>query len=371
MPVNSDHQPFQGLYRRKRVLVTGHTGFKGSWLSAWLLDLGAEVAGFSIDVPTTPSNFTALDLTRKMKDYRGDVRCYDGLAAAVEEFQPEIVFHLAAQPLVRESYLNPVNTFMTNAIGTMNVLECIRQHDFIRAGVIVTSDKCYRNQEWTWGYRETDTLGGDDPYSGSKACAELIVHSYCHSFFNKTGAPRLATARAGNVIGGGDWAKDRIVPDCARAWMSGDEVVLRKPEATRPWQHVLEPLSGYLWLAAQLWQGDDRVAGESFNFGPNAKLNCTVEDLVGALGERWPGAKWRVNRDDSSMTEAGLLKLCCDKALDYLGWHAVLDIKTTVRLTSDCYRRFATGNADMYALTMKQIHVYIQLASDQELLWAK
>ena len=274
---------FGHIYEGRRVFVTGHTGFKGSWLTAWLLQMGAEVAGFSDAVPTAPSHFDVIGLGGRIRDYRGDVRDRKALVEAMREFKPEIVFHLAAQALVRASYDNPADTIEVNAMGTLNVLEAVRVTPSVEAVVSITSDKAYRNDEWVWGYRETDHLGGYDPYSASKGCAEIIAHSYFKSFFgDPVNAPYCATTRAGNVIGGGDWAADRIVPDCARAWSEGREVEIRSPHATRPWQHVLEPLSGYLWLGAKLFaahrdavkagKGDGchegfRLDGEAFNFG--------------------------------------------------------------------------------------------------------
>ena len=273
---------FGHVYTGRRVFVTGHTGFKGSWLTAWLLRLGAEVAGFSDGVPTTPSHYDVLGLADSILDRRGDVRDRAGLGKAMRDFRPEIVFHLAAQPLVRAAYADPAATIETNALGTLNLLEAVRATPSVQAVVCITSDKAYRNDEQVWGYRENDHLGGADPYSASKGCAEIIAHSYFASFFG-TG-PRCATTRAGNVIGGGDWAADRIVPDCARAWFAGEAAEIRSPAATRPWQHVLEPLSGYLLLGARLFASPAEdgeagrrgffagfpLAGEAFNFGPSA-----------------------------------------------------------------------------------------------------
>ena len=295
---------FGHIYEGRRVFVTGHTGFKGSWLTAWLLQMGAEVAGFSDAVPTAPSHFDVIGLGGRIRDYRGDVRDRKALIEAMREFKPEIVFHLAAQALVRASYENPADTIEVNAMGTLNVLEAVRVTPSVEAVVSITSDKAYRNDEWVWGYRETDHLGGYDPYSASKGCAEIIAHSYFKSFFgDPVNTPYCATTRAGNVIGGGDWAADRIVPDCARAWSEGREVEIRSPHATRPWQHVLEPLSGYLWLGAKLFaahrdavksgKGDGchegfRLDGEAFNFGPSSDASHTVADVVRALERSGP-----------------------------------------------------------------------------------
>src|SRR5439155_9346323 len=317
---------FGGTYAGRRVLVTGHTGFKGSWLALWLAELRAVVAGYSLDIPTEPSNFEATSLARHVKHFAGDIRDRGRLASVLDEFRPEIIFHLAAQALVRKSYADPAATFETNALGTLNLLECIRQRPSVRAVVLITSDKCYRNVEWPWGYRESDTLGGEYPYSGSKACAELVAYSYYHSFFKRQpGAAAVATTRAGNVIGGGDWAPDRIVPDAVRAWAAGPPVIIRHPKATRPWQHVLEPLSGYLRVGHSLWERDERVAGESYNFGPNGSVDHPVESLLQMMAAAWPSAAWRVDETERrERPEATLLKLSCDKAHADLQWRAVL-----------------------------------------------
>ncbi|MCH8157921.1 MAG: CDP-glucose 4,6-dehydratase, partial [Nitrospinae bacterium] len=270
---------FENIYQDRRVLVTGHTGFKGSWLSAWLLDLKAQVAGYSLDIPSQPSHFEALSLTNRIEHTQGDVRNKTTLKQAIDQFRPEIVFHLAAQSLVRKSYEDPIATFETNSMGTLNILDCLRTQPSVEAAVLITSDKCYENVEWLWGYRENDRLGGKDPYSASKACAELIANSYMQSFFKNSG-PNISTTRAGNVIGGGDWAADRVVPDCFRAWSQGKPMVIRNPNATRPWQHVLESLSGYLTLGQKLFQGDANVKNQSFNFGPQASVNQSVGDLI-------------------------------------------------------------------------------------------
>jgi len=361
---------FAGIYHKKRVLVTGHTGFKGSWLSAWLLHLGAKVAGFSLGVPTHPANFEVLGLKEKLTHFTGDIRDRQVFIRVMQDFQPELVFHLAAQSLVRRSYAEPAETFETNALGTMNVLEALRLQESCRAAVIITSDKCYRNREWTWGYRENDLLGGDDPYSASKACAELISQAYFKSFFQAP-RPRVATARAGNVIGGGDWAPDRIVPDCLRAWSAGRPVKIRSPQATRPWQHVLEPLSGYLWLGARLWQSDHRVTGESFNFGPPPVVNESVAELIAALGRHWPQATWEVDQPGNQRPqESTLLKLCCDKAWHFLKWQAVLPLAEAIRFTGEWYRTYyEQGTAPMFDLTLRQIQDYQARAQAEGLAW--
>lgn len=360
---------FADLYRGRRVLVTGHTGFKGSWLSLWLRNLGAEVAGYSVDVPSMPSNFELLGLERDMRHYVGDVCDRKRLSQVFDEFRPEIVFHMAAQALVRRSYADPIGTFETNVLGMMNVMEVLRSRPSVEVAVLITSDKAYRNVEWSWGYREIDQLGGFDPYSGSKSCADLLAQSYYHSFFRDS-TTRVAITRAGNVIGGGDWAADRIVPDCIRSWAAGEPVAVRSPQATRPWQHVLEPLSGYLWLGAELWRKHDGLAGEAFNFGPDAHVNETVAELIDAMAARWPGVQWHVPEGlEQSGHEATLLKLSCDKALQHLRWRAVLPFADTVAFTVDWYRNWHEGRADIRFYADAQIDQYCRMAESLALSW--
>lgn len=369
---------FSDIYSGKRIFITGHTGFKGSWLSAWLLGLGAKVTGFSIGLPSTPANFEALGLSGRVRDLRGDVRNLGQLKDALVEAKPEAVFHLAAQALVRNSYDDPVGTVETNVLGVMNILEAARKISSVKAIVVITSDKCYRNDEWVWGYRETDRLGGADPYSASKGCAELIAHSWFDSFY-KTGAA-CATARAGNVVGGGDWAQDRIVPDCARAWAMGEKVMIRNPGATRPWQHVLEPLSGYLVLGQKLLEKYRTSAsfydprGQSYNFGPPADINASVEEVVKTLKRFWPNFRSDMNKDSAdSKRESRLLKLCCDKALAELDWKATLNFEETMRYTAEWYARYYAENADrdMWNFTQGQIAAYANLALERGLQWAR
>jgi CDP-glucose 4,6-dehydratase len=354
------------------VLVTGHTGFKGSWLSVWLLELGADVLGYSLNIPTRPSNFEALDLESKLEHIEGDVSDPEHLEQVYDSFLPDIVFHLAAQSLTRVSYDLPRETLHTNLGGTVNVLECIRNSPSVRAAVVVTSDKCYRNVEWIWGYRENDVLGGADPYSASKACAEIACHCYIDSFFSKEGSPNVATARAGNVIGGGDWAGDRIVPDCVRAFSKGQRLEIRNPKATRPWQHVLEPLSGYLWLGANLLRDNRAVAGESFNFGPSSDADRSVEDLARDFAGMWGGGVLNViestNKDKKECT---LLRLNCDKALHYLNWRTVLTFEETVKMTAEWYKAFYGREQDIYSLTTNQIEHYVSLGWEYDLPWAR
>lgn len=359
---------FAGAYSGKRVLVTGHTGFKGSWLTHWLTRLGAEVAGYSLFVPPRPANFEVLDLHKHVANHVGDVRDHSSLAKLFLEFRPEIVFHLAAQAIVRTSYDEPRQTFETNLCGTVNVLEALRITPSAIAAVMITSDKCYENVEWEWGYRESDHLGGKDPYSASKACAEIAISAYTRSYL-ASAAKNIASTRAGNVIGGGDWAVDRIVPDCIRAWAEQKPCLLRNPHATRPWQHVLEPLGGYLWLGAQLLLGDPRASGEAFNFGPQAHVTLSVADLVEKMAGQWPGASWECDASMEKKKEAGLLKLNCDKALSRLGWRPALSIEECVRLTAEWYLRYY-GGSDMRAQTNSQIDYYVQRATEQGIEWA-
>jgi len=361
---------FNNVYAGRRVLVTGHTGFKGSWLCQWLLRLGAEVAGFSLYLPSQPCNFEVLGLERQLSDRRGDIREYAELEQAITAFQPEIVFHLAAQAIVRTSYDEPKLTFDTNLGGTVNLLEVIRKTPSVRATVLITSDKCYENVEWEYGYRENDRLGGKDPYSASKACAEIAIAAYARSYFVQT-EQKITSTRAGNVIGGGDWAKDRIAPDCARAWAEGRALTVRNPSATRPWQHVLEPLSGYLWLGAQLLQGQAGLNCEAFNFGPRAEVNQPVSVLIGEMAKVWQGAGFNIESDAGQKPEAGLLKLCCDKTLNRLGWSALLTFEETVRMTAEWYREYYAGQQDMGAYSNAQIQAYEKLALERGMSWAK
>jgi CDP-glucose 4,6-dehydratase len=363
---------FANSYAGRTVLVTGHTGFKGSWLTAWLLRLGARVVGFSRDVPTTPAMFNALSLSDRIVDIRQDVRDSGAVCRAVDEHKPDFVFHLAAQAIVSSSYAKPAETVETNVIGTMNVLEALRTGGRQCTAVLVTSDKCYDNVEWVWGYRENDRLGGKDVYSGSKGAAELVIKSYCRSFFGEDSPVRVGVGRAGNVIGGGDWAPDRIVADCMRSWRDGRRVSLRSPQATRPWQHVLEPLSGYLTLAASLSSGGSGN-GEAFNFGPEANQNRTVQELISDLALVWGFDDASQSFDITGTTvfpEAGLLKLNCDKALSGLGWRPVLTYDETVRMVGEWYASAARRSADAAALTDAQITLYMDRATERGRHWA-
>ena len=356
----------------KTVLITGHTGFKGSWLTAWLLELGAKVAGISDGIPTTPAHFTVAELEKHVRHITVDIRDSKAVENVIVETQPDFVFHLAAQPLVRRSYADPLTTFHTNTLGTAHVLNALRELTKPCVAVMITSDKCYENVEWVWGYRETDKLGGKDPYSASKAAAEIIIRSYVESFMRDRTNIRLGVGRAGNVIGGGDWAEDRLVPDCVRAWSSGHHVPVRNPDATRPWQHVLESLSGYLALASALAETPD-LHGQAFNFGPRSERNQSVQELLNALKTYWPGAAWE-NITDSKIAvkEAVLLKLNCDKALHSLGWSPTLEFRETVQLTSEWYRAYyAAPDKSMFGTTMRQLLSYIESAKSRGIPWAQ
>lgn len=360
------------VFNGARVLVTGHTGFKGSWLSLWLTQLGAQVSGVSLGVPSEPSHFAAAGLFDRVQDCRLDIRDGRELKALVEEVQPDFVFHLAAQALVRRSYADPVDTWQTNALGTINVLEALRGLKKPCVAVLITSDKCYDNVEWVWGYRETDALGGPDPYSASKGAAELAIRSYVKSYFPADGLVRIGVGRAGNVIGGGDWAEDRIVPDCMRAWSRGETVPLRNPLATRPWQHVLEPLGGYLNLAMALKESTS-LHGQPFNFGPPAQQDHSVGELVAAMSKHWDQVRYAdVSAQYGGPYESGLLKLNCDKALHHLRWRAVWDFDATVRETALWYRRYYERPAQSIAdFSLGQIRTYVDAARGQGLAWAK
>lgn len=361
---------FNEIYKNKKVLVTGHTGFKGSWLVSWLLNLNAEVAGYSIGIPTSPSHFEELKIENKIKHYIGDIRNYENLLNVCKEFKPEFIFHLAAQPLVRDSYEFPKETFEVNMLGTLNVLEVIRElNDIVKVGVIITSDKAYENIEWVYGYRENDKLGGDDPYSGSKGAAELIVKSYMHSFF-KHGYPNLATTRAGNVIGGGDWAKDRIVPDIVRSWSKDIPVEVRNPNSTRPWQHVLEPLSGYLHLGARLFEENSIFRNQAFNFGPDSNVNKNVGELITEMLRHWDKSPGWINKSKADgMQEANLLKLCCDKANINLSWYPVMGFEDTIEFTMKWYVNYYNNNS-VFQFTQDQIKSYYNKAKDRNIKWA-
>ncbi len=349
-------------FLNKTVLVTGHTGFKGSWLTSWLKLLGAKIIGISLDPPTSTSHFFSARIANDIDDFRIDIRDRENLIQKIVSSKPDFVFHLAAQPIVKKSYIDPLETWDTNVIGTINVLEALRSLRNQCTAVIITSDKCYDNVEWEWGYRENDALGGPDPYSASKGAAEIAIRSYYKSYFkDPNNGIKIASARAGNVIGGGDWAESRIVPDCIKAWTNKEIVSLRNPLSTRPWQHVLEPLGGYLTLASELCNNDN-LHGESFNFGPPAHQNHSVISLVEEMAKHWPLVKWDIPEEvNKAFYESGLLKLNCDKALHLLQWQAVLNFADTVRLTAEWYMNFYDNSENIGKITDSQIIKYQNL----------
>jgi len=351
-----------GFWRGKRVLLTGHTGFKGGWLAQWLRLEGALVHGYALEPPTTPSLFEVAQVRAALESHTiGDVRDLAALAQCVRRVAPQIVFHLAAQPLVRDSYRVPLETYATNVMGTANLLESLRGGDGLRAVVSVTTDKCYLNREWPWGYRETDHLGGDDPYASSKACAELVTAAYRRSFFAGAGVG-VATARAGNVVGGGDWALDRLVPDFYRAAAAGAALQVRSPDAVRPWQHVLEPLSGYLLLAQRLFESGDGPAADAWNFGPDSADAWPVHRVLDALLALHPGAAWQrapeAGVHGSGLHEAGRLELDSGKARRQLQWRPRWSLAVALRKTADWQARWRAGD-DMAAFCALQIREYL------------
>jgi CDP-glucose 4,6-dehydratase len=353
------------VWKGRRVFLTGHTGFKGGWLALWLARKGAQIRGYSLDPATQPNLFTDARVGDILDDDRGDIQDYPKLEASLVDFEPEVVFHLAAQPLLRRSYADPLGTYGTNVMGTANLLEAVRKSPNVRAVVCITTDKCYQNREWAWPYRETDPLGGHDPYSSSKAAAEIVVAAFRDSYFpvNRLSDHRvaIATARAGNVIGGGDWSEDRLVPDLIRGFQSGSPVAIRRPNAIRPWQHVLEPLQGYITLAEHLLAGSADAAS-AFNFGPWDDDAWPVERMANKLVDLWgAGASWM--RDNApSVHEAHYLKLDSSKARTQLGWRPRLNLESALDWTLNWYRSRTSGS-DMSAETLTQIARYEQLAT--------
>lgn len=351
------------FWKNKRVLLTGHTGFKGSWLSLWLQSMGAQVTGYALAPPTNPSLFEVAEVGKNMTSIIGDIRNLEHLRKVFAEHRPEIVIHMAAQPLVRYSYIEPVETYSTNVMGTVNLLEAVRGTDSVKAVVNVTTDKCYENREWVWGYRENEAMGGYDPYSSSKGCAELVTAAYRNSYFHpdkyKIHGVAIASGRAGNVIGGGDWAVDRLIPDIMRAITEGKPVHIRNPHATRPWQHVLEPLSGYLVLAQKLYE-DGASYAEGWNFGPNDEDAQPVQWIVEKLTRSWgEGASWILDGGDHPH-EAHYLKLDCSKAKARLDWHPQWHLEDALEAIIEWHRAYQNGE-NMQTLTLRQISTYINV----------
>jgi CDP-glucose 4,6-dehydratase len=364
--LNNSTQPFNAFYRGKKVFISGHTGFKGSWLCLWLHSLGAEVIGYALRPPTDPSLFEVCKIDRLVRSTIADVRDAKSLTEVMFEAQPEIVIHMAAQPLVRDSYKVPVETYAINVMGTVNLLEAVRLSKSVKAVINVTTDKCYENKEWVWGYRENEPLGGYDPYSNSKACSELVTSAYRSSYFNpKVYASHgvgVASARAGNAIGGGDWAVDRLIPDCVRAILKGEKVVIRNPQSIRPWQHVLEPLSSYLKLAQKLYEDGPRYAG-AWNFGPDDSDAKPVEWIVKRFCTKWgSGASYRIE-EGNHPHEANYLKLDCSKAKFELGWRPRWTLDRAIDSIIEWTRAYKE-NRDVKTVCLRQIEEYTAAASE-------
>jgi CDP-glucose 4,6-dehydratase len=347
----------KSIFNKKRVMVTGDTGFKGSWLSLWLHELGADVLGFSLPPEQEEAHYNRLELGKIIHHVDGDICDLDQLQTVFNEFKPEILFHLAAQAIVRVSYQEPKRTFDTNIGGSVNILEVVRKSESLKSVVYITSDKCYKNNEWTRGYREDDVLGGHDPYSASKAAAEIVFSAYWDSFLMQKKDLGIASARAGNVIGGGDLAQDRIIPDCIRFLKEGLPVLIRNPLSTRPWQHVLEPLSGYLILAVKLLEDPKKFSG-SYNFGPKMKSIKTVKELVEELILAWGGGDFKISSEVNAPHEAGLLHLNCDKANQLLAWYPSWDFDRTIAETAKWYKEVLSGKS-AFSITRQQINNFM------------
>jgi len=368
-------QLFKGIYKDKTVLVTGHTGFKGSWLAYWLAEMGAKIIGYSLEPATTPNHFELLNsqlplINSNLVSIIEDIRNLAKLNETIAIYKPEIVFHLAAQPLVRGSYIDPITTYETNVMGTLNIFEACRKNN-VKAIINITSDKCYENKEWLWGYRENDPMGGYDPYSSSKGCAELLTSSYRNSFFNVrdykiTHNTLLASCRAGNVIGGGDWAKDRLMTDIMMSVSQNKKVKIRNPKATRPWQHVLEPLSGYLLIGQKLLEEKKEYA-DAWNFGPSDEGSITVEEVVKKIKKYWDKIDYEISEDKNQPHEANLLKLDCSKAHIMLRWKSVWDSDTTFEKTVNWYKAFYEKNC---LITSDNLQHYIKDAKNKQIIWA-
>ena len=345
------------VFKNKRILITGHTGFKGSWLSLWFKSLGAEVLGISKDIPTNPSHFKLINLEKKMKNKFFDITNLKKLKKTFINYKPDYVFHLAAQSLVKKSYEDPLLTYQTNTIGTLNVMECLRSLTNNCIAIIITSDKSYKNLEIKRGYREEDILGGIDPYSSSKASAELIIQTYFNSYLIKKKNIKVGVARAGNVVGGGDWSKDRLIPDCMKSWSKNKKVLIRSPNSTRPWQHVLDALYGYITLSLHL-KKSNRFNGNVFNFGPPLNANFKVIDVLNLAKKSWNKVFWKIIKDKKRVYESNLLKLNSSKAKSILKWSCNLNFKETIYFVTDWYKYYYINNKNMYNFSLKQIDSY-------------
>ena len=361
---------FNNIYRGKKVLITGHTGFKGSWLAMWLKELGAEIFGYALPPFSNLDNFVTTNLESVINHQEGDVRDGNHLKNYFHEIKPDFAFHLAAQPLVLLSYQDPVNTFETNLMGVVNFFEAVRDTPSVKVAINVTSDKCYDNKEWLWGYRENEAMGGKDPYSASKGCSELITNSYLESFFKEEGTCNIASARAGNVIGGGDWAADRIIPDYFRAYQKGEKLIIRNPHATRPWQHVLEPLSGYLALGMALYNDGKKYSG-GWNFGPEGSVNYSVKELIDEILTKDAKGGYIIPELTEKPHEANLLKLEISKAICQLNWKPVLSFSETVSFTLKGYQEDLSDYSNVYSSRVQQIFDYTEKATNKGINWAK
>lgn len=368
--LNMNNQ-FNNVYKNRKIFITGNTGFKGSWLTAWLLELGADIVGYSLKPPTKPNMFEILSLPERINYIKGDICDREKLENELKNHDPEIVFHLAAQPLVRKSYHHPVLTYETNVMGTVNLFEAVRKCENVKVLVNVTSDKCYENKEENRGYSETDALGGHDPYSSSKACSEIITTTYRKSYFEKNNVDNynvsLTSVRAGNVIGGGDWAQDRLVPDCIRALTTNNIISIRNPHAIRPWQHVLEPLSGYLWLASLMWR-DSVSYNHAWNFGPKEPVNQDVEKVVKEIIRIWGSGQYHTHKD-TQISETKILQLNINQAMVKLRWKPIYELREALEKTIHWYWQYYNNERDMYQFTSEQIKNYTRNAMNQNLEW--
>ena len=355
------------VFNKKTVFVIGHTGFKGSWITLWLTTLGAKVIGLSINIPTKPSHYKSLKLNKKIYEKKIDIRDLNLLKKMFKKHQPDFVFHLAAQSLVKKSYLDPVYTWETNTIGTLNVLESLRELKKKCIAILITSDKSYRNLEIQRGYKEDDILGGKDPYSASKACADLTISSYVDSFFKiKKTRVFVGVARAGNVIGGGDWSDNRLIPDCVKAWSRQKKVLIRNPNSTRPWQHVFEVVWGYLLFAAKL-EKNKKLHGHVFNFGPKNKNNFRVISVIKSIKKVWKNISWKILKEDKNFHESNLLKLNSSKAKNILKWKSILSFEETTKLVAEWYKFYYNNGTNIYHFSLSQIKKYEKLINERSI----